>query len=104
MTRHIAILSIATAWLTGCAMTPPPAPASSPEAEQPTTAMCDAAAVKSFVGENATGKVGAEILARSGAKSLRWGPPRSAWTMDYREDRVNVRYDDDMVITEVTCG
>jgi hypothetical protein len=24
--------------------------------------------------------------------------------MDYRQDRVNVRYDDNMKITEVSCG
>ena len=48
--------------------------------------------------------MGKAILAESGAEVLRWGPPNSAWTMDYREDRVNVRYDDEMKITEITCG
>ena len=40
----------------------------------------------------------------SGAEVLRWGPPNSAWTMDYRTDRVNVRYDEARQITEITCG
>ena len=35
---------------------------------------------------------------------LRWAPPRSAMTMDYRQDRVNVMYDDAYKITQVTCG
>ena len=36
--------------------------------------------------------------------TLRWGPPNAAWTMDYRQDRVNVRYDERMKIVEITCG
>lgn len=52
----------------------------------------------------ATGETGARILSASKAKTLRWGPPNSAWTMDYRDDRVNVRYDASMVITGITCG
>jgi hypothetical protein len=48
--------------------------------------------------------MGAAILRESGARTLRWGPPRTAWTMDYRQDRVNLRYDDNMKITEVSCG
>jgi hypothetical protein len=65
---------------------------------------CDAGAVRSFVGQTASPASGAGILRASGATSLRWGPPDSAWTMDYRPDRVNVRYDQSMTITEVTCG
>ena len=65
---------------------------------------CDAAPVQYHVGHEATSDMGAAILAESGARTLRWGPPDSAWTMDYREDRVNVRYDRDMKITAVTCG
>ena len=48
--------------------------------------------------------MGAAIMKDTGAQSLRWGPPESAWTMDYRPDRVNVRYDREMKITEITCG
>ena len=40
----------------------------------------------------------------TGARTLRWGPPRSAMTMDYRQDRVNVMYDDTYKSTQVTCG
>jgi len=35
---------------------------------------------------------------------LRWGPPRSAMTMDFRQDRVTVAYDDAMIITHIACG
>lgn len=71
---------------------------------RPIQGTCDAAPAKQQIGKTASEAVGATILADSGARTLRWGPPRSAWTMDYREDRVNVRYGDDMTITEITCG
>ena len=75
--------------------TPPP-----PEAEM----TCKADAVQSYVGQAVTPDLGAAILQASGARALRWGPPRSAMTMDYRVDRVNVMYDDASKITQVTCG
>ena len=77
-------------------------PATPPPAEQ--GGKCDAAAVQGHVGHKATSEVGAAVLSESGARTLRWGAPNSAWTMDYREDRVNVRYDAAMTITDVTCG
>lgn len=70
----------------------------------PNAMVCDAAAAQSFAGRGADQAVGDAILKASGARSLRWGPPNSAWTMDYREDRVNVRYDAQMTITDITCG
>ncbi len=48
--------------------------------------------------------MGAAILKDSGATTLRWGPPNSVWTMEYRADRVNVKYDENSKITEITCG
>ncbi|MEM7781146.1 MAG: I78 family peptidase inhibitor [Pseudomonadota bacterium] len=66
--------------------------------------VCNAQPVQIYVGETVTTDLGATILSESGAKSLRWGPPRSAWTMDYRNDRVNVRYDDNSTIIAITCG
>lgn len=65
---------------------------------------CNAEPAQYHVGHDATQAMGEAILKDSGARTLRWGPPRSAWTMDYRSDRVNVRYDDAMKIIDVTCG
>ena len=62
---------------------------------------CDADLAKSFVGQRATTDSGAAILRATGASTLRWGPPDSVFTMDYRPDRVNVMYDAEMAITEV---
>lgn len=74
--------------------TPPP----------PAETTCAADAAASYVGQTATADIGAAILKATGARTLRWGPPRSAMTMDYRQDRVNIMYDDAYKITQVTCG
>ncbi|MGR4891762.1 I78 family peptidase inhibitor [Sphingopyxis sp. LARHCG72] len=74
--------------------TPPP----------PAEMTCKADAAQSYVGQAATPDLGGAILKATGARTLRWGPPRSAMTMDYRVDRVNVMYDDAYKITQVTCG
>ncbi|MEE4200725.1 I78 family peptidase inhibitor [Erythrobacter sp.] len=65
---------------------------------------CQADDVRAYVGQRVSENIGARILAESGAQQLRWGPPGSAWTMDYLPDRVNVRYDGDGVILAITCG
>jgi hypothetical protein len=66
--------------------------------------LCKAEPGQSFVGQRATGEVGAQLLRLTGAKQLRWGPPRTAMTMDFRADRLTVSYDDAMTITRVSCG
>ncbi len=70
----------------------------------PAETTCSADAAQGFVGQTVTPDVGAAILKATGARTLRWGPPRSAMTMDYRQDRVNVMYDDAYKIERVSCG
>jgi hypothetical protein len=65
---------------------------------------CNADPAQYHVGHDATQARGTAILKDSGARTLRWGPPNGAWTMDLRQDRVNVRYDDKMKIVAITCG
>lgn len=104
--RHLAMAGLAMIGLSGCvvnisdnapdqaeAVPPPPMPM-----------ICDAAPAQYHIGHDATQAMGTAILKDSGARSLRWGPPGGAWTMDYREDRVNVRYDGKLKITDITCG
>ncbi len=57
-----------------------------------------------FTGQKATADLGAELLKASGAKTLRWGGPNMAMTMDFRPDRLTVSYDDQMVVTSARCG
>jgi hypothetical protein len=105
-TPRMAMAGLAAIGLSGCivniedngpdraeAVPPPPLPL-----------MCDAAPAQYHVGHNATQAMGEAVLKDTGARTLRWGPPNGAWTMDYRQDRVNVRYDQNMKIVEITCG
>jgi len=69
-----------------------------------TAQLCKHEGLESFNGQKATADLGATLLARSSARTLRWGPPRSAMTMDFRPDRLTVSYDDDMAITSARCG
>lgn len=87
--------------LAACAASEAPAESTPPP---PAEMTCKAEGGASFVGQTATPDLGAAILKATGARTLRWGPPRSAMTMDYRVDRVNVMYDDAYKITQVTCG
>ena len=95
--------AIAGVSLSACAgYVEPTAPDAPPVSE--TGGQCDAAPAQYHIGHDATQEMGAIIQRESGARTLRWGPPNSAWTMDFRPDRVNVRYDEDMKITDITCG
>ena len=77
-------------------MAPPPPP--------PSEMACDASGLEDHVGHEASDSSGATLLKLSGARTLRWVPPRTAVTMDYRSDRLTVSYDDDMVVTRISCG
>jgi len=99
----IRLLAIAAAALplAACAAGEAPAESTPPPIAEMT---CNADAGQSFVGQTATPDLGGAIVKATGARTLRWGPPRSAMTMDYRQDRVNAMYDDAYKITQVTCG
>lgn len=92
------IIPFAFVILTGCVTV------KAPETPESAKGTCRAEAAASLAGERASSETGARALSLTGARSLRWGPPNSVWTMDYRPDRVNVRYDESMRITEITCG
>lgn len=102
--KHIGIALAGAIGLGGCA-TNGSAPDEAAALPEPPVAMtCKAEPAHYHIGHDATQTIGAAILKDTGARSLRWGPPGGAWTMDYREDRVNVRYDAAMKITDITCG
>lgn len=65
---------------------------------------CNATPAQYHIGHSATQSMGEAILKDAGARTLRWGPPNGAWTKDYRPDRVNVSYDENMKIVQITCG
>lgn len=73
-------------------------------ATTPSDKECNTANVQSFIGQRATAEIGQDMLRASGARQLRWAPPNSAVTLDFRSDRLTVSYDDDMLIEQVSCG
>lgn len=97
MFRHFALTLPALA-LAACATTQPNP---GPVAEH---ASCTPEPGQAFVGRRATAEAGSALLRATGARTLRWAPPRTALTMDYRFDRLTVGYDDDLKITRVSCG
>lgn len=66
--------------------------------------VCTAQPGQVLIGQQATAENGARALALTNSATLRWGPPGAVFTMDFRQDRVNVMYDESMTITEIRCG
>ncbi|MCJ8159327.1 I78 family peptidase inhibitor [Sphingomonas sp. LaA6.9] len=95
-------LMILPVLLAGCATTTAEGEGGGNDMELP--AGCKGDALQQFVGQTVSAELGAAALKASGARTLRWGPPRSAMTMDFRNDRLTISYDDDMKVTRASCG
>ena len=65
---------------------------------------CTAEPAQYAVGKKTSVALAKELMAKSGATVLRWIPPRNAITMDYNFVRLNISYDDNMIIDRVSCG
>lgn len=65
---------------------------------------CNAESVQYAIGQKTGVELAAKLVRESGAQSLRWLPPRTAVTMDFLQNRLNVAYDDNMVINRISCG
>ena len=98
MRKAIALAAVFGAGCTTVAAQDPPIHGETPGYE------CRSEGLDAFVGQPATAELGSEILARSGAKVLRWLRPGQIVTMEFRSDRVNVKLDSQNKIAAVTCG
>ena len=98
--RMLALVAVLGA-LGACATTSEPAGEWPPERD--VEGECKGEVAMTFVGMRATGELGREMLAATGARTLRWVPPRTAVTMDFRPDRLTVSYDDDYIVTQASC-
>ena len=87
--------------LAACAAAAPPANEAPPARDIKGT--CQREPGQRFVGMKATGELGRDMLAATGAKILRWVSPRTAVTMDFNPSRLTVSYDDNYVIKTVSC-
>ncbi len=100
--RSIILAMLAGSALVGCTTPNASAPDDGPMPAP--TGSCDASGVQNHIGHRASAEAGATLLRLTGARQLRWVPPRTAVTMDYREDRLTVSYDDAMMIDRISCG
>jgi hypothetical protein len=74
------------------------------EGSEPANSKCRAEGLERYVGQAGSADNGSAILRESGARILRWIPRGSAVTMDYSDQRVNVKLDPQSRIETVTCG
>ncbi len=94
-------MALPLAALAACTTGAEPPQSAAPPTPEP--AACDREATAQFIGRTASAELGEEMLAATGATTLRWVPPRTAVTMDFRPDRLTVSYNDDMMIERVSC-
>lgn len=85
--------------IAACSTAAQPVPPSIPEG-----AMCTADGLQRYKGEPATPELGQRIKAESGARVFRWLPKGTITTMEYREDRVNVRLDERNRVESISCS
>lgn len=127
MTRSILFLSTAAlaAALAACAPeAPDPEPVAAPAAEPASEALppaagavddalqpmapgmdpCDADAVQSLAGQQATDEVMEQARMDAGAEVVRTLRPGQVVTMEFRAGRLNIDVDDDGTITGLRCG
>lgn len=102
MMKYLAAFALVT--VAGCTAPLNNAQTVSGDAKDPVLAGCDATKLQYAVGQKSSTALGAKLMQESGAKTLRWMPPRTAATMDFRSDRLNIAYDDTMIITAIDCG
>ncbi len=98
-------LFLVPALLAGCATAAPPAadePAA-PVAGQSGSA-CRSGDYSAFKGRAATSEVRAELQRASGARTVRVVEPGMMVTMEYLEDRLTVRVDEQNRILSASCG
>ncbi|HEX8223432.1 MAG TPA: I78 family peptidase inhibitor [Allosphingosinicella sp.] len=90
------ILVAAALLASGCATAPP--------AQAGATGKCDASRAQKLLGQARSDRLGARALRLSGATALRWIAPGAMVTMDYRENRINLRVDPKGRLVKIDCG
>jgi hypothetical protein len=65
---------------------------------------CNDAHIQQFAGRQATSELGAQMLAVSGAGTLRWVPHGTVITMEYRADRLTVFLDPSNRVERLSCS
>ena len=107
------IVAVAAALMSACSVNPPPSQAEpvtgGPPQPIPVHGVtpghkCDAIGTDKYIGQSGTSETGAAIQHATNAAVLRWAPPNTMLTMDYREDRVTIWLDGANKVTKIHCG
>lgn len=89
--RRLSLLPLLS--LAACATAQPDPLVVPPADDGAAAATCRREALAAFTGQPRSAALGTQILAATGAKEIRWVPPGTMVTMDYRDDRVTVYLD-----------
>ncbi len=100
MTKAIVLAAV----LAGGCVTAPVESAEQVPAAETATGHCDASKVSAMVGKPHTPALAEEARKLSGAKTVRSIRPGDVVTMDYREDRLNLRIDGQGRVEGASCG
>ena len=100
--KRLLLLSVLLATSTACTPMPPNAKPSKPF--PPRLAQCQADPGQRFVGQAASEEIVEQARVATGAATVRILKPGMMATMDFRDDRLNLRLDDHGLIASVTCG
>ena len=65
---------------------------------------CNSKVVERYIGKRFTAVLAEQMRKEAGASAVRTGPKDGAVTMDYIAARLNVFYDEAMLIAVVSCG
>ncbi len=104
------LLSITFLPLLACSANSKEPPKSSPIIIEPISLfeaggfLCNAKSAQSYIGQKADSELAKTILSVTGAKILRWVPPRANLSKDHRVNRINIAYDEDYIVTSIRCG
>lgn len=90
--------------LAGCATATPPAADQPPIHGVTPGHNCSNANLRQFVGQAATADLDARMLQVSNAATIRWVPPGTAVTMEFRADRLTVFLDAQNRIERLSCS
>ena len=65
---------------------------------------CDSKAIQNYIGKRFTSVLAEKMRKKAGAAIVRTGSKDSPVTMDYNPARLNVFYDDAILIAVINCG
>lgn len=96
----LGLVPLAVMTVAACASQAQPPVAARPSG----SGLCVGGGLGRFAGQTASSELGAEILRRSGASTLRWVPEGTMVTMEFRGERVTVHLDRSNRVLRAVCG